>query len=68
MAKVRPVGLMRPLEHFYHLEMIMWHCVLTKFKDKIFKICTYFMSQMTKEQKSLATGPLLYMNKLSQLV
>ena len=34
---------------FYHLEMIVWHCVLTKFEDKIFKICTYFMSKMTKQ-------------------
>jgi hypothetical protein len=36
---------------FFHLEVIVWHCVLTKFKDKIFKICTYFMSKMTKLRK-----------------
>ncbi len=36
---------------FYHLEMIVWHCVLIKFLDEIFKIYTYFMSKMTKQWK-----------------
>ncbi len=48
MAKVRPAGRMRPSNLFLRprpLELfIIW-----KFKDKIFKICTYFMSKMTKQ-------------------
>jgi len=35
--------------------MVVWHCVLTKILDKIFKNYTYFMSNMTKQKNEALT-------------
>jgi hypothetical protein len=59
-SEARPFNLfLRPLGLFYHLEMLVWHYVLTQFKDEIFT--QRYFSNMALEQKSLVTPVILLM-------